>query len=244
MSRRELASGLRAGDRPCNDRGKNQTPQCPSPGLWGCRSTVPPHQEGFISHGHVWGCGHLPTAWPLSADPPRSHGLRPSFVPEPSPLPSRPSPSLKWHSLPAVTSWLMGTEPSHSRFSCLVRRPDCREGGGQLGGVSVGRCPYEKFTRNNQRLPSFPLGEKPPQACCPGPCKNIGKCPHRFEENLAPGAGAWRLMHWAVLLGPGCKRSSGEIDEVSVNLKRTVQRGHSCRGLAGMAGRSERDGGP
>lgn len=31
----------------------------------------------------------------------------------------------------------------------------------------------------------------------------------------------------------GCKCSSGEIDEVSVNLRLTVQRGHSCEGLPG-----------
>lgn len=69
---------------------------------------------------------------------------------------------------------------------------------------------------------AFPSGHPIPQGCCPGPCKQIEKCPHRFEENLALGAGAWRLMHWAGLLRPGCKCSSGEIDEVSVNLRLTV----------------------
>lgn len=86
----------------------------------------------------------------------------------------------------------------------------------------MGRCPHEKFTRNNQRLLLFPLRAKSPQACCSGPCKKIGKSPIVLKKIWLWEANAWRLMHLAVLLRLGCKCSSGEIDEVSVNLGLTV----------------------
>lgn len=83
----------------------------------------------------------------------------------------------------------------------------------------MGRCPHEKFTRNNQRpLPSPPV--RAPRLAT--------KALTRTWKSLVLQAvwlglaNARHLMHLAILLRPGCKCSSGEIDEVSVNLRLTV----------------------
>lgn len=87
----------------------------------------------------------------------------------------------------------------------------------------MGRCPHEKFTRNNQRLPLFPLWAPPPPRLVAGaPARILENAPIVLKKIWLWEANAWCLMHLAVLLRLGCKCSSGEIDEVSVNLRLTV----------------------
>lgn len=124
--------------------------------------------------------------------------------------------------LPAATSWLMGTEPNHSRFSCLVRRPEHRE----RGQLSRSGAWADVLMKNLQGIIrgfcSSPCGQNPPRLVAQAPARILENAPIVLKKIWLREANAWCLMHWAVLPRLGCKCSSGEIDEVSVNLRLTV----------------------
>lgn len=201
-----------------------QAPGFPRPGSGGvCRPGSPLRARPSVLPGPP------PPGWPPSVDSPKRHpppaGL---LFPRPSPA-DPPLSQPETPQLPAATSGLMGTEPNHSRFSCLVRRPGRRERG-QLSGSGAWADVLMKNLQGIIRgACSSPCGQIPTPSAPPPPpglllrpLQEYWKMPHDFEEIWLREANAWCLMRRAGLLRLGCKCSSGEIDEVSVNLRLTV----------------------